>query len=323
LAYNHFGSVDRHSLYGFNSSGGQRALKVSFDRPLGQVTTDQGRYDNVFDYEHSMIRWMESQGYDISYVTNVDVHENPNQLSNHRVFLSVGHDEYWSEEMRNAVEQALDDGVNLGFFSANTAFWRVRFESASSGGANRVMVCYKDPLAVDPIAPTYLWRGPENSRPENALLGVMYTGDNSFDRYGGAGFVIANSADSYFAHTGLQNGDILPGLVGFEWDSLVPNGQTPPGLVVLGESPVQPTLIAPELPPGTDTSVSHAVRYTAGSGGKVFSTGSIQFMWVLDHSVVPGWAQPKTDARGKQFVINILLDMGARPATPDAQVVLP
>jgi hypothetical protein len=323
LAYNHFGSVDRHSLYGFNSTGGQRALKVSFDRPLGQVTTDQGRYDNVFDYEHSMIRWMESQGYDISYVTNVDVHENPNQLSNHRVFLSVGHDEYWSEEMRNAVEQALDDGVNLGFFSANTAFWRVRFESASSGGANRVMVCYKDPLAVDPIAPTYLWRGPENSRPENALLGVMYTGDNSFDRYGGAGFVIANSADSYFAHTGLQNGDILPGLVGFEWDSLVPNGQTPPGLVVLGESPVQPTLIAPELPPGTDTSVSHAVRYTAGSGGKVFSTGSIQFMWVLDHSVVPGWAQPKTDARGKQFVINILLDMGARPATPDAQVVLP
>jgi hypothetical protein len=323
LAYSNFGSADRHSLYDFNSTGGRRALKVSFDRPFGQVTTDQNRYDNVFDYEHSMIRWMESQGYDISYVTNLDVHENPNQLSNHRVFLSVGHDEYWSEEMRNAVEQALDRRVNLGFFSANTGYWRVRFESASNGGANRVMVCYKDPLAADPIAPTYLWRGPQNSRPENALMGVMYTGDDSYDRYGGADFIVANSSDPYYAHTGLRNGDRLPGLVGFEWDSLVPNGYAPRRLVVLGRSPVQPTTIAPELPPGTDTGVSHAVRYTAGSGAKVFSTGSIQFMWVLDHSVVPGRFRPKEDVRGKQFVVNALLDMGARPATPDAQLVLP
>jgi hypothetical protein len=323
LAYSNFGSVERHSLYEFNSTSRQRALKVSFDRPFGQVTTDQGRYDNVFDYEHSMIRWMESQGYDISYVTNLDVHGNPNQLSNHRVFLSVGHDEYWSEEMRNAVERARDRGVNLGFFSANTAFWRVRLESASNGSANRVMACYKDPQVPDPVAPTYLWRGPQNRRPENALLGIMYTGDDSLDRYGGAAFVVSNSSDPYFAHTGLRNGDKLPGLIGFEWDSLVPNGQAPSGLVVLGRSPVRPTNLSPELPPGTDTGLSHVVRYTAGSGAKVFSTGSIQFIWVLDDSVVPGWAPRKMDARGKQFVVNALLDMGARPATPDAQVVLP
>jgi hypothetical protein len=65
------------------------------------------------------------------------------------------------------------------------------------------------------------------------------------------------------------------------------------------------------------------VRYTAGSGAKVFSTGSIQFMWVLDHSVVPGRFRPKEDVRGKQFVVNALLDMGARPATPDPRLVLP
>ena len=110
LAYNHYGTEERHSLYGFNSTGGQRAFKVSFDRPLGQVTTDPGRYDNMLNYEYPMARWLESQGYDVSYVTNMDIHADPNRLLQHKIFLSVGHDEYWSQAMRDNVEQARDAG---------------------------------------------------------------------------------------------------------------------------------------------------------------------------------------------------------------------
>lgn len=320
LAYNNYGDNERHSLYYFNSTGSQRAFKVSFDRPFGQVTIDPQRYDKLTTYEHNMVRWLESQSYDVTYVTNVDVHASPGLLLQHKTFLSVGHDEYWSLEMRNAVEQARDAGVNLGFFTANAAYWRVRFEPSSSGEPNRVMACYKDPtLAVDPVAPTYLWRGPENNRPENALLGVMYVGDDPFNFYGGYDFIVANSTDPYYNNTGLTDGAHLSELVGYEWDAIVNNGFTPPGLTVLSQSAPVANGVAP-YPPGLNGAISNAVRYTAPSGAKVFSTGSIQFMWGLDSD---GIAPARVDPRLKQFVINVLASMGARPLTPDVGLVVP
>ena len=68
-----------------------------------------------------MLQWLEREGYDVSYATNVDVDDDPNLLLSHKAFLSVGHDEYWSWQMRDNVERARDAGVNLGFFSGNTS----------------------------------------------------------------------------------------------------------------------------------------------------------------------------------------------------------
>jgi hypothetical protein len=316
-AYNNYGDQERHSLYEFNSTGGQRAYKVSLDRPFSIVTTDSSGVNGMLRYERNMARWLESQGYDVSYVTNVDVHLNPSLLLQHKTFLSVGHDEYWSLEQRNAVEQARDAGKNLAFFSGNSAYWRVRFEPSTLGDPNRVMVCYKDPAVGDPVAPTYLWRGPENNRPENALLGIMYVGDN--DLSGGYSYVVANATDPYYLNTGLTNGMSLDLLVGYEWDAVVNNGFTPANLVVLGNSPTTPSSIAPQ-PPGLTGTISNAARYTAASGAKVFAAGSIQLMWGLDsNGVVP----PREDPRLKQFVINVLGDMGAKPLTPDDGLVVP
>jgi hypothetical protein len=185
------------------------------------------------------------------------------------------------------------------------------------------MACYKDPAANDPIEPTYLWRGSENNRPENALLGVMYIGDDVSDKYGGYDHIVANSADPYYDFTGLNDGDALFGLVGFEWDAVVPNGFTPAGLVILSQSIVDSQGVAPGLPPGTDTTISNAVRYTAASGAKVFATGSIQWMWGLDSTGVSGGLGPRVDSRAQQFAVNLLRDMGARPSTPDPALIIP
>lgn len=325
-AYNNFGG---YSLYAFNSINGQSAFKVSFDRPFSETTTESSEYNHLLRWERNMVRWMESQGYDISYVTNLDVHTNPQLLRQHKVFLSVGHDEYWSMEERNGVEKARDAGVNLGFFSANTAYWRVRFENSSSGTPNRVMACYKNAWAQDPVAPTNKFRSPQNNRPENALLGVMYTGDrdelysntgSSNPNYGGYDFVVTNSTDPYYANTNLHDGDALSILVGFEWDAIVNNGFTPSGLVVLSQSPVNPSNLDTDLPSATNTQISNAVRYTAASGAKVFSTGSIQWMWGLDSdSVNP----PRQDVRAQQFAVNVLADLGAKPLTPASNIVVP
>jgi hypothetical protein len=286
------------------------------------VTNDPQRYDKLTTYEHNMVRWLESQGYDVTYITNMDVHTNAALLRQHKAYLSVGHDEYWSLQMRDGVEDARDAGVHLGFFSANSAYWRVRFEPStdSAAVANRVMACYKDPLAADPVAPTYTWRGPENNRPENALLGVMYVGDDVYSPMGGYDLVVKNANDSYYANTNLTNGATLSALVGYEWDAVVNNGFSPPGLVVLSESPTNSKTIAPGLPQGTNSSISHSVRYTASSGAKVFSSGSIQYLWGLNSA---GVSPARVDSRLQQFVINVLASMGARPVTPEPGMIVP
>ena len=145
LAYNNYGEGARHSLYDYNSTNGQRAFAVSFDRPFGQVTVDPSNSNNMLRYERNLVRWLESQSYDVTYISNVDTHLNPGLLLQHKAYLSVGHDEYWSLKCATAWRRRATTGSILGFFSANTAYWRVRFEPSTSGDPNRVMVCYKDP----------------------------------------------------------------------------------------------------------------------------------------------------------------------------------
>ncbi|MBD2778872.1 DUF4082 domain-containing protein [Iningainema tapete] len=327
LAYNNayvYNGTRGYSLYEFNSFDKQRAFKVSYDRPFAQTLKDaQGEFNNILRWEYNMVRWLESQSYDVSYVTNLDVHYNSQLLLKHKVFLSVGHDEYWSKEQRDHVELARDAGVNLAFFSANTAYWRVRFENSTiNGQPNRVMVCYKG--AASPSEPTDKFRSQLNNRPESALLGVMYVGDEDAV-YAGFDFVVKNSNDPYYANTGLKDNDTLGKLVGFEWDRINTNA-SPNGLVILGESQfpgAREELDNTDIegfPDGTDPRIAHAVRYTAPSGAKVFSTGSIQWMWGLDSD---GVSEPREDPRAKQIAVNILADMGAIPLTPSAGIIVP
>src|SRR5207249_5731797 len=109
---------------------------------------------------------------------DVDTHSNGSRLLRYRGFLEVGHDEYWTRQMYDAVVAARDAGVNLAFFSANPIYWQVRLEPSSRGMPNRVMDCYKD-AAVDPVSDpslkTIKWRDPSVNRPEQTLVGVQYT----------------------------------------------------------------------------------------------------------------------------------------------------
>jgi hypothetical protein len=149
-AYNSWGG---YSLYTSTP-----ARKVSFNRPYafhgaGASGVGAGEFFTNLTgasypgsraaWEVNMVRWLEREGYDVTYATNLDTHANPSLLANRRAFLSVGHDEYWSYEMRANVEAARDRGVGLGFFSANSAYWQVRFEPSAAGQPDRTMVAYK------------------------------------------------------------------------------------------------------------------------------------------------------------------------------------
>ncbi len=136
-AYNLFGGK---SLYfgtegGNTVSGTDRAVKVSFNRPYAQA----GAMQNWFlgpDFE--LLSWMEKQGYDVSYTDDVAVHNEPAALRQHDVVVVSGHAEYWSLPQFDGFLAARNAGVNIASFSANTAYWKVRYEDG-----NRTLVCYK------------------------------------------------------------------------------------------------------------------------------------------------------------------------------------
>jgi hypothetical protein len=137
---------------------------------------------------------------------------------------------------------------------------------------------------------------------------------------GGYDFIVTNTTDKYYANTGLTNGTHLSQLIGWEWDALVNNGAAPAGLVVLSASTPTATTIADGLPPGTSPNTSNAVRYTAASGAKVFSIGSIQWVAGLDSfNVYPA----RVDTRAQQLFVNAFADLGARPSTPNVGLIVP
>src|SRR5262249_10702467 len=123
------------------------------------------------------------------------------RILQHKAFLSVGHDEYWSGGQRSNVEAARDAGVNLAFFSGNEVFWKTRWETSidGSGTPYRTLVCYKESkndAPLDPLdsSPTWTWTGTwrdnrfsppaDGGRPENALSGTLYMNDRTSNDLG-------------------------------------------------------------------------------------------------------------------------------------------
>ncbi|HLZ38372.1 MAG TPA: N,N-dimethylformamidase beta subunit family domain-containing protein [Mycobacteriales bacterium] len=148
-AYNDYGG---NSLY-VGAPGG-RAFKVSYNRPFhSRITTPEGR-DFFFSAEYSMVRWLEANGYDTTYTTGIDSDRRGALIKNHKVFVSVGHDEYWSGAQRANVEAARDAGVNLAFFSGNEVYWKTRWEPSidASGTPYRTLVSYKETKADAKLA---------------------------------------------------------------------------------------------------------------------------------------------------------------------------
>ena len=87
------------------------------------------------NWELPFVRWAEREGYEFDVVTNADLEDHPELLgpsSPCRLYLSIGHDEYWSAGMRDTVEGFIGRGGNAAFLSGNTAFWQVRHEDRAA-----------------------------------------------------------------------------------------------------------------------------------------------------------------------------------------------
>ena len=117
-------------------------VQVSYNRPYGKycqildapLSTGSGEW---FLWEFPFAYWLESQGCDVTYISNLDTHRDPGGLMRAKGFLSVGHDEYWSIEMFNHVKAAIAGGLNVGFFSGNAVCGRILLAPDAKGRASR------------------------------------------------------------------------------------------------------------------------------------------------------------------------------------------
>jgi len=297
-AYNDWGG---RSLYSnFTGLGDNH---VSFDRPYDEKTmitaagpaTDNANLPQISEFP--LVRFLERSGYDVSYTTDVDTDANPGGLLRHRLVMIAGHDEYWTKGIHDALQQARDLGTNLAFVGANIGFWQVRYEDG-----RRTVVEYRkagrDP-EIDPALKTVMSRNLVPPRPECELLGVQGIVEPGNQSIGIEDLDVNPGAltDPWFVGTGFTSTSVLPGLVGYEWDLVTPGCKTPP-LTDLFHTPGR------SGSPNAD-----AVRYTAASGARVFSAGSLRFSWGLDGSSGQG------DPRLQQFMRNALDDL-TRPAPP-------
>lgn len=254
-------------------------VQVSFNRPYGKycqivdqpLSIGSGEF---FLWEFPFVYWLESEGYDVSYLSNQDTHDDPVGLRRARGFLSVGHDEYWTIEMFRNVQRAISAGVNVGFFSGNAVCGRIKYDPAVRG-IERVGVFGPPGGTREFVSMSSL---PHERPYANELIGAQSTGPVT----GGADWICVEPDHWIYQNTGMKKGDAVPGLIGWEW-----HGDPAPieGLQIVAAGPTQSS---PGKPNGG--------RYTATvyeGPKKNFVFNAATCWWADGLSEPPGYVRPQ------------------------------
>jgi hypothetical protein len=230
-----------------------------------------------------MVRWLEKEGYDVKYATSIDLDSSPGLLTGTKAYLSVGHDEYWTDGMRQSVVAARDGGVNLAFFSANNIY----------------------DSSFDNYRETVYWA--TLGKPAEQIVGMGALGPVvSNNYYPPPKMTVTANGSWVFAGTSLPSSasPVLTGLVGYEADGLDPSSIYNPSTVqILASTDLQ-----------TNAGFSNMTVYTASSGAEVFAAGTFQWSWGLDDYNVVGSPPRRTSALSsdvQQSTRNVLAAMRA------------
>ena len=296
-AYNSWGGTSLYQDYSRSANAdvapgsvhsGQRlyrAYYVSWNRPFEQKFGS----GNVLVWTYAMLYFLEEQGYNVTYTTNNAVAAGLTHLLNYKGFVSAGHDEYWSQAERARLEAAIALGVSAAFFGGNDMYRQVRNYPDFQGHANRRMAGYDNPR-LDPVQSlgpsgvslaTGKWRDPHINYPEDNVLVSMYSAIN----YHNQNFIAKNTEHWVFKGTELDEGAVIPGILGYEVDAIFhPELLHVPGeqVTIIGESP----FFNADNIPKRRIAVA-AVRELAGSHNIVFNAGTLDWVFGLTSYHLP------------------------------------
>ena len=276
---------NKYSIYTHPKGNQGPWADVSFDRPYGKeaqytsvvsdpLTVGSGEF---LPYEFPLAYWLEKQGYDVTYCSNSDM-VSPDRGLKCKSFVSVGHDEYWDIRQFNSVVKMRDTGVNLLFLSGNSVCWVTPFRSSADGRPNRI-IFRGGPYGGDNEYAVNRERdhGPFPHRgPDEGLL----MGARNVEPVNGGGDWVAVKTDHWmFEGTGMQDGEAIPGLIGWEY-----HGQPAdiPGLEIVGGGTAWQGGVNPQQ--------WTATMYPGPKDNFVFNAATI--FWVQGLSSPPGHTLP-------------------------------
>jgi len=340
-AYNDYGGQDLYGGAGPAPDG--RAYEVSYNRPL-----DIGGDNGIYGSEYMMLAWLERNGYDVSYLSGVDVSTRGDTLlKNHKVYLSSGHDEYWTQDQYSKVLAARKAGVQQAYFSGNEVFWKTRLTPSIDGAntANRTLVCYKmtkmaqNNGVADPSGQwTGTWMDPTSTQygqsyqPPNILTGSMFT----VNGYRADAITVPGSygknrlwRNTSIANlTSSQTATFPEGTLGYEWDSDIDNATRPAGAIDLSSTTVDINDGKLRMDwgntYGNGTAKHSLVAFRdQDSGALVFGAGTVQWSWGLTNlpTYDPADQVVTEDVRMQQATVNLFADMGVQPLTRQSNLV--
>ncbi len=304
-AYNRW--PDDYSLYTDPRHPWAPGVAASFDRPYG-------KYAQIYDHplsvgsgefllwEFPLAYWLEQHGYDVTYTSNSDM-VHPEQFLRSKIFLSVGHDEYWDPRQYDAALASVKAGVSHLYLSGNAVMGVTPFQPSHDGRPNRILSregvfggiygdfgsWLKEPFSME---------GPK----ANLLIGA-----HSIYPFNGGGDWICSSPKHWmFAGTEMKAGDSIPGLVGWEFHG---DPADIPGLEIVAKGDA--------LRGGVTPVEWTSTIYPGDRGNFVFNAATI--WWAQGLSTPPGhilpwshWVRPLgPDARVKRITRN-LIERGLR-----------
>lgn len=272
-------------------AGSPDAYNAGFSRPYGifynllpanweAQTNGSGEF---LLWEHPLAFWLEKEGYDVTYISNQDTHEDGPGLLRGKVFLSVGHDEYWTQELFDNVKRARDAGVNLAFLCGNSVSGRIELRSDRRGRPYRSMRLIN-----------------------RALDEVELMGSRSYG-VGLGDWTCTNPKHWVFEGTNMQEGESISQLVGWEFHG-PPVSDHHKDFEILAQGPVSRSngVIIPNR--------SYAATiFTAPKGNYVFNAATC--WWNMPLSAPPGMIKPprhdftQGDERVRRITTNVLKRM--------------
>jgi len=306
-AYNKW--PDAYSLYTDPRGAHAREVASSFDRPYGRQAQYAGIVNDPLSvgsgeftsFERPLSYFLEEHGYDVTYCSNSDCLD-ASQLTRSKVFLSVGHDEYWDVRQYDATKTAIESGVNVLWLSANSVFGVTPFSPSCDGRPNRIITrvghfagLTDEEMAKAEKIMTKEWKrmGPDESLIIGARTIIPFNG--------GGDWIVTKPGHWMFAGTGMKKGDSIPGLVGWEHHGAPAKL---PGLEIVAEG----TVWAGGVTPARWT----ATIFPGPKGNFVFNAATI--FWCQGLSMPPGhtlpwshWSRPHgSDARVQRITHNLL-----------------
>jgi hypothetical protein len=224
---------------------------------LGRPYLNRGVPPYFRCYDLPFLDWLARTGRKVDVLAQSDLEQVPSSAAlaaTYDVLVFPGHHEYVTTREYDLVEGYRDLGGNLMFLSANNFFWRVVRRG-------------------DTIVKTKQWR--DLGRPEAALLGVQYRGNDGGKRRAPWTLTSAPATQWVFAGTGLGPGDQFGDDWGIEIDHT--DESSPSQVQVLAE--MQNLFRRPGF-------TAQMTYYETGTGAQVFSAGAFTIAGRIDEPQV-------------------------------------